>query len=202
MQVALPFPIKGIDRRLAYANQPKLTTPDALNVIPLDVSNGRQRGGQRPGLAKWTQWNYSELAGSQSVYPVTLRETYYLSGDLEAAFEGVEYLAARASGAFMYALSDSPFAADPGHPSEIYTTPHASEYLRGAFTFNPTGTAGYRNLRVVATSAQGTIIFRVDVVEDVLTISIDTMDGGGQAGLSNWAPRRRSPSRHGRSGWN
>jgi hypothetical protein len=48
----LHFPVKGLVRRYAYQSQPPYTTPDALNVRPYDVLDGRERGGTRPGLTK------------------------------------------------------------------------------------------------------------------------------------------------------
>ena len=44
------FPLKGINRNWANSTQPPLTSPELLNVRPRDVSEGRARGGQRPGL--------------------------------------------------------------------------------------------------------------------------------------------------------
>ena len=44
------YPIAGLDASMAYARQPPLTTPDALNQRPFDVFEKRGRGGTRPGL--------------------------------------------------------------------------------------------------------------------------------------------------------
>ena len=40
----------GLNRRLAYQQQPPFTTPSALNVRPDGSLEGRARGGLRPGL--------------------------------------------------------------------------------------------------------------------------------------------------------
>lgn len=48
--LALSFPLKGLDRAVDYSSQPPLTSPDLLNVRPFDVAENRTRGGQRPGL--------------------------------------------------------------------------------------------------------------------------------------------------------
>jgi hypothetical protein len=48
----LRFPVGGLDKRLAYKQQPPYTTPDADNVRPFDTIEGRERGGSRPGLIK------------------------------------------------------------------------------------------------------------------------------------------------------
>lgn len=47
--VPLHFPVKGVNLNWARSAQPDLTTPDALNVMPYDLSN-RNRGGQRSGI--------------------------------------------------------------------------------------------------------------------------------------------------------
>ena len=51
-QIDLQFPTGGLDRRLAYQNQPPYTTPDCSNVRPFDTLEGRERGGSRPGISK------------------------------------------------------------------------------------------------------------------------------------------------------
>lgn len=48
----LVWPAGGISRRAAYQNQPPYTCYDALNVRTTDVLEGRDRGGQRPGLER------------------------------------------------------------------------------------------------------------------------------------------------------
>jgi len=49
-EISLRWPAGGVHKRAAYQNQPPYTTPDALNVRPDDVQEGRERGGTRPGL--------------------------------------------------------------------------------------------------------------------------------------------------------
>ena len=46
------FPIAGLNKRLAYKQQPPFTSPSMMNVRPSDTFLGRDRGGSRPGLAK------------------------------------------------------------------------------------------------------------------------------------------------------
>src|SRR5689334_21280501 len=48
--VQITFPLKGISDAWARADQPELTTPDALNVWP-DDRTPRARGSMRPGTA-------------------------------------------------------------------------------------------------------------------------------------------------------
>jgi hypothetical protein len=57
--IELQFPLKGVNRRLAYASQPPFSTPDALNVRPDQTLEGRAPGGSRPGLSK----AYYEILG-------------------------------------------------------------------------------------------------------------------------------------------
>lgn len=51
-RVNLRFPLGGINRRNGYQWQPPFTTPGCLNVRPDGNSQGRERGGSRPGLQK------------------------------------------------------------------------------------------------------------------------------------------------------
>lgn len=48
--IALVWPVLGLDESVSYRAQPPFSTPSALNVWPRDTLEGRQRGGSRPGL--------------------------------------------------------------------------------------------------------------------------------------------------------
>jgi len=48
----LQFPLGGLHRGGGYQSQPPYTTPDALNMRPIETIEGRARGGVRPGLMK------------------------------------------------------------------------------------------------------------------------------------------------------
>lgn len=48
--ITFAFPLKGINRNFAEADQIPRSAPDMLNVRPLDVFENRIRGGKRPGL--------------------------------------------------------------------------------------------------------------------------------------------------------
>lgn len=48
----LRFPLGGLNRRVAYRQQPPFTSPDCINVRPDAALEGRSRGGSRPGLGK------------------------------------------------------------------------------------------------------------------------------------------------------
>ncbi len=50
----LRFPVRGIDRSRVPGAQPKDTSYDMDNMRPFDVADERLRGGQRPGLSKWS----------------------------------------------------------------------------------------------------------------------------------------------------
>lgn len=65
----LIFPLKGISEGWAFGHQPEGTTPDALNVLPIDAIGSRIRGGQRSGLSKFCT---AQLADSaiQEIRPV------------------------------------------------------------------------------------------------------------------------------------
>lgn len=48
----LQFPLGGWRKRGPYPRIGKFFTPASLNVVPDDTQEGRERGGNRPGLAK------------------------------------------------------------------------------------------------------------------------------------------------------
>lgn len=50
----LRFPFKGYHKGAAASTQPPNTSPDLQNVRPFDTLDNRGRGGQRPGLDKWS----------------------------------------------------------------------------------------------------------------------------------------------------
>jgi hypothetical protein len=74
----LRFPTGGLDRRFAFQDQDPYTTPDCMNVWPLDVTSGRQRGGVRPGTT------YVGTASNDPYHWVT--GVYVSSGAKEALF--------------------------------------------------------------------------------------------------------------------
>ena len=51
--INFPFPLKGQNKNLGASVQPQLTAADMNNVRPVDTTEKRMRGGQRPGLDKW-----------------------------------------------------------------------------------------------------------------------------------------------------
>jgi hypothetical protein len=72
----LLFPAGGVHRRLAFQQAPPFTTPDALNVRTDDLLASRERGGSRPGLAR-----YAELGAMVLDNPVRLiADVAYVSG--------------------------------------------------------------------------------------------------------------------------
>lgn len=65
-RIRLHFPLGGINRRRAYAQQPPYTTPYAINVRPYDTGLKRERGGARPGLS-----NYATVSGVDYLAEIT-----------------------------------------------------------------------------------------------------------------------------------
>lgn len=51
-RVDVQFPLGGLNRRGAYRQQAPYTSTDLLNVRPRGTSEGRERGGSRPGLVE------------------------------------------------------------------------------------------------------------------------------------------------------
>lgn len=83
----LIFPALGLNRRFAYRAQPPFSTPDCLNVWPVDAIEGRERGGSRPGSGKAF---YEEL-GSGAPVRLAADLTYYRTDGFTFwadAFEG------------------------------------------------------------------------------------------------------------------
>jgi len=50
--MTIDFPLGGLNKQMSYRKQSPGTTPDCLNVMPVDVLEGRLRGGSRPGLER------------------------------------------------------------------------------------------------------------------------------------------------------
>ena len=59
----LRFPALGLDRSKAYQTQPPYSDFDLLNVWPSDSTKGRERGGSRAGLGKWSN-GVSDVVGT------------------------------------------------------------------------------------------------------------------------------------------
>lgn len=73
--LVLPFPSKGVSRRLSYQETPGDTTPDANNVRPDASIESRERGGSRPALVKWDS---AQPGGSNAVR--LIGEAFYSTG--------------------------------------------------------------------------------------------------------------------------
>jgi len=68
----LLFPHGGYHKGAAASTQPQNTSPDLNNVRPLDNLDDRYRGGQRPGLDRWSTVDLSEGFGSPVVALTTV----------------------------------------------------------------------------------------------------------------------------------
>ena len=51
-EIAIPFPVGGLEKRAGYQSETPQFTPECVNVVPEDAEEGRSRGGSRPGTAK------------------------------------------------------------------------------------------------------------------------------------------------------
>ena len=65
--IKFDFPFQGINENRSFRDQPKSTTPDALNVRPYDPYDKRLRGGQRSGLSKYFA---DAINGSNSIQAI------------------------------------------------------------------------------------------------------------------------------------
>jgi len=68
--VNLPFPFSGLQEYTAYQEQPEGTSADLQNVVAVDPSTGRRRGGQRPGIAKFVDPTISSGASAASIQEI------------------------------------------------------------------------------------------------------------------------------------
>ena len=81
-QIAISFPLGGLNRQAAYRQQSPYSSVDLLNVRPKSVLDGRLRGGSRPGLIQAYQ--------SEITTPIRLLTTMTLAlGDGFTAYSDV-----------------------------------------------------------------------------------------------------------------
>ena len=167
--IKIEFPINGINRDLAYTNEPPTSTPDAVNVRPYDPLVTRLRGGSRPALVPFKNGAYA-LTGNASKVNMMATVGWISTGTQ------VETLCWASGGAFWYSSpaaagvqstgavsSTSLFAAEMlqklyvNSAGTIYTFDPSSPATLGAFTATagtvPTGTTlicSYRDRLVLA----------------------------------------------------
>jgi hypothetical protein len=85
--IDLRFPVGGVNKQYGYQSQPPFTTPDAMNVRPQEVIEGRERGGSRPGCGK----AYYNQLGSGAAVRMLGAVSYIVSDGLtywEDSFNG------------------------------------------------------------------------------------------------------------------
>lgn len=99
--IQLTFPIKGVSDGWGFAAQPEGTSPDALNVIPLDVIAGRIRGGQRWGDSKYFSTLHNGANKIQRITSITEATT---AGDVTGSTQTFT-----ASDGFIYTVLPSTF---------------------------------------------------------------------------------------------
>ncbi|MFH0982823.1 MAG: hypothetical protein V2A79_14975 [Planctomycetota bacterium] len=124
--IRIPFPLAGYDAAWSYEDQPKLTTPNALNVRPCDTIAERARGGSRPGLSEV----YRQLGGSAPVQYLNWMDWGY--GDARTYQDNFDQAAG--------ALTGTTWTA-----SASLLVANGYVYLVGG-TSNSTGSATYRLL--------------------------------------------------------
>ena len=61
-EIAIPFPIGGLEKRAGYQSETPQFTPECVNVMPEDAEEGRSRGGSRQGIQK----RYSASVGTKA----------------------------------------------------------------------------------------------------------------------------------------
>jgi len=71
----LTFPHKGYHKGSATTSQPPGTSPHLLNVRSYDSLDDRARGGQRPGLDKWSSTNVANSSPIIEIVQVTVVES-------------------------------------------------------------------------------------------------------------------------------
>ena len=60
MSEIIGFPFNGYNKGGPTQTQPEYTSPHINNMRPLDSLGDRYRGGQRPGLTKWSTTQVGE----------------------------------------------------------------------------------------------------------------------------------------------
>ena len=69
------FPFKGLDKTFSNEETRELMSPIMLNVRGKDVDKNRVRGGQRPGLSKFSS---TRIGGDYSIILMKQINTTYL----------------------------------------------------------------------------------------------------------------------------
>lgn len=105
----LPFPMKGVDMALGFNAQPPGSTPVGDNVRVMETITLRDRGGSRPGLAKYIATAVNGTALIQELQPVV----------------GVGYNAPGSVAASISVLQSAPIAGTGGATSIATTFPGA-----------------------------------------------------------------------------
>lgn len=152
--IMLPFPVGGLYRRAGYQAQPARTTPDCVNVRPLDTLDGRERGGSRPGLVVGFD------PGVHSPVQALRNVSYWSSGTLVERVMGVAggipFLADVYDGALVtssVAVSGSSLGATTGHVGHAQIG--STVYLADGVTLKTLDVS--TGVVAVAASAAGTV---------------------------------------------
>lgn len=127
----LVFPTGGVARQHAFQSQAPYTTPDCLNVRPIETIKGRERGGSRPGLVRAFQ---DALPDSVNLLSgVTYVETDAIQ-DWSDTFDGATMGDAWSAATWLSASLPDIF---PGDYSQVAYNQQRGAVLK-ALTFNAT----------------------------------------------------------------
>jgi len=63
----LGFPTSGLNENFSFTGQPENTAPDLRNVRAHEMTSGRARGGQRPGISKYLDEQHSGSSNIQCI---------------------------------------------------------------------------------------------------------------------------------------
>jgi len=162
--IRLPFPTKGLSEIVGYSDQPPETSADLQNVLAFEMTTGRSRGGQRPGIAKQVS---GQIAGDASV-----QEIVHTIGPNFGAATGANQFVIGNPTSEGFALHDEDGAE--------YATGGSSGWVYECSCWDAEGNV-YIAMRNGATSAFETITKRTVDGTEVWSITVNHGAGGGSS---------------------
>ena len=145
--VAVRFPLGGLDRSVAFQDHPPFATPDCNNVQPQDSLDERSRGGSRPGLQRThaalpdairmlAEVTLARVEGDARQVDLRSFDGEELAGDWSPLFDGFPTvspslpftLAAENAGVRGALLDDKSPRTDLPSVVEIFAAPYAGAY--------------------------------------------------------------------------
>jgi len=85
------FPVSGLAEVAPFSDQEAGTSPDMLNLLPFDAK-GRLRGGRRPGLTKYSEYQINGLLPVQCMESISATYVKPVLGDGTVAMNGNDAL--------------------------------------------------------------------------------------------------------------